>query len=79
MHIVVHILHCYSWQLLGSAVYLEQQQQYHFAGPMADIPTDFVYVLLEQRVPIAWAPFPQFADVGVYECINVVVVPLYIL
>ncbi len=46
---------------------------------MTDIPTDFVYVLLEQRVPIAWAPFPQFADVGVYECINVVVVPLYTL
>jgi hypothetical protein len=57
----------------------KQQQQYHFAGPMTNIPTDFVYVLLEQRVPVAQAPFPQFADVGVYECINVVVVPLYTL
>jgi hypothetical protein len=57
----------------------KQQQHYHFADPMTDIPTDFVYVLLEQRVPVAQAPFPQFADVGVYECINVVVVPLYTL
>jgi hypothetical protein len=46
---------------------------------MTDIPADFVYVLLEQRVPISRAPFPQFADAGVYERINVVVVPLYIL
>jgi hypothetical protein len=42
---------------------------------MTDFPTDFVYVLLGQRIPMARAPFPQFADVGVYECINDVVVP----